>query len=106
MLLGALVGAIAGFLVGFLVSSYTCAVAASYNCYPTQELMVGLVTVVGLVAGLGASHLSRSMTNKQKTLMVVAVLFLLVVLVVACINRINPWSCPENAFCVPNSGAT
>ena len=39
------------------------------------------------------------MTFNQKTLMTAAILILLVVLVVARYNRINPRSCPDGAFC-------
>jgi len=45
----ALVGAVGGFLVGFLVSGYTCHDGVVYNCYPTQELKIGLLAAAGLV---------------------------------------------------------
>ena len=100
---GALVGAFGGFLLGFMVSNYRCS-DWIFNCYPTQELVVGLVAVAGLLVGLLASRIRRSMTHVQKTLMTAAVLILLLVLVFACVNRVNRWSCPENAFCLyPNA---
>jgi hypothetical protein len=91
-------GAFGGFLVGFLMSSYTCRDRIA-NCYPTEELKIVLVTVAGLLAGLLASRLRRSMTSKQRILMRAATLILLVVLVAACLNRINPWSCRDSSFC-------
>ena len=96
----ALVGAFGGFLVGFLMSSYVCHGYAGivYDCHPTQELKIGLLTAAGLVAGLLASRLRRSMTNKPKTLMTAAIAILLVVLVAACYNRVNPLSCGGDAF--------
>ena len=96
----ALIGAVGGFLVGFLMSSYVCHAYAGleYDCHPTQELKIGLLTAAGLVAGLLASRLRRSMRDRQKTLMTVAILILLVVLVVACYDRVNPPSCGGDAF--------
>jgi hypothetical protein len=91
-------GAFGGVLVGFLMSSYTCSDGIA-NCYPTEELKVGLVAVAGLLVGLLASRLRRSMTSKQKTLMTAATPILLVVFVVACFNRINPWSCRDSSLC-------
>ena len=95
----ALVGAFGGFLVGFFMSSYTCHDGLIYNCYPTQEFKIGLLTGAGLLAGLLAPRLRRSMTDRRETLMTRAILTLLVVLVVACFARINYWSCPKNADC-------
>jgi hypothetical protein len=100
---GALVGAFGGFLLGFMVSNYTCSVR-TYNCHPTQELVVGLVAIAGLLVGLLAARIRRSMTHVQRTLMTAAVLILLLVLVFACVKRVNPWSCPEGTFCqFPNA---
>ena len=95
----ALVGAVGGFLVGFLMSAYTCHDGLVYNCYPTQQLKIGLVTVAGLLVGLLASRARRSMTDTRKMLMTTGTVILLVVFVVAGIWRINPWSCPEYADC-------
>ena len=100
----ALIGGFGGFLVGFLVSGYTCHDGAIYNCYPTEGLQIGLVTAAGLVAGLLASRLRRSMADERKTLMTAAILILLVALVVACYARVNPWSCPDDAFCEDTRG--
>lgn len=96
-------GALGGFLLGFMVSNYSCS-AATYNCYPTQELVVGLMTAAGLLVGLLASRIRRSMTHVQKNLMTAAVLILLLVLAFACINRANMWSCPDGAFCQAPNG--
>ena len=101
---GALVGACCGFLIGFLMSSYTCHDWVNFNCYPTQVLKMGLLTAAGVMVGLIASRLWRSMTNKQKIMMTAATLVLLVVLVLAGYNRINPWSCNDSGFCQNPNG--
>jgi hypothetical protein len=106
---GAAVGTVCGWIVGFLMYGYHCVVtAASYDCGPLdpQGFKILLVTVAGAMAGLLVWRLRRSMTNTQKTLMMAAISILLVVLAVAWIIRITAWSCPEGAFCAPNSGAT
>jgi hypothetical protein len=101
ILIGALLGGAIGFCVGFLISDHFCSVAV-YNCYPTEELKVGLSTAAGIGVGLFAWRLRRHVTK----LMGVAVVILLVLLVVACFHRVNHWSCPPDAFCAPYSGAT
>ncbi len=104
IVLWALIGAVGGFLVGFLMSSYTCHDGVVYNCYPTQGVKIGLLTAAGLLAGVLASRLRRSMTDRQRTLMTAAILILLVVFVFACYARINPWSCPGNGDCFNTPG--
>jgi hypothetical protein len=100
----ALVGVLGGFLVGFLMSGYTCRDGLIYNCFPNDEILVGLLTAAGLVIGLLASRIWRSMANTQKAVMASVTVILLAVLVVACVNRFNPWSCPEGADCFTTPG--
>jgi hypothetical protein len=98
----AMVGASAGFLVGALMFSYKCVVAANgiWRCHPRQELKIGLVTVAGLVLGLLASRLYRSLTSdRQRSVMAAATITLLVVLVVVWTGRNDWWNCPD--LCSP-----
>ena len=90
ILLGALVGTVVGFLVGVLMYGYKCvAYGTSYVCDPTQEIKIGLLTVAGLVTGLLASRLSRSMSSNLQRILIAAAIMILVVLVVAWTIRSN-----------------
>jgi len=95
----ALVGGTGGLLVGFLTSSYACRDGHIYNCYPTQELKIRLLTVVGVFTGVLISRLLRSVPVIVKVLMTTLIAVVLVALVIASHNRLNPWSCGPMADC-------
>jgi hypothetical protein len=88
---GVLVGALGGFLSGVLLYGYKCE-ANAYQCYPTHEVLIGLMTVAGLITGLVVSQLRRSMTwDLGRSLIAAATAVFLLMLVADWMVRSNAW---------------